>query len=58
MVNVPVNDQDPQWRIMGYFLGVASSERGGVEEAETAGSVSLGVVTWRTDDGHAVPHLQ
>lgn len=57
MVNVPVQDEDSQW-CMGDFLGIASSERSGVEEAETTGRVSLCVMTWRSDDGHTIVYLQ
>lgn len=59
MVNIPVQDQHPQWRSVPgrEALGVARRQRRRVEEAEAARLVHLGVVTRRTDDGGSVSHL-
>lgn len=58
MVNVPVKDEDSQRCTMGNFLCVASGECGCVEETEAAGIISLCVMTGRTNDRHAIIHLE
>lgn len=58
VVNVPVQDEDSQMCIMGYFLRVACGERCRVEEAETAGRIPLCVMTRRTNNRNAITHLE
>lgn len=56
MVNIPVQDEDPQG-LLGDGLGVSGSQGGSVEETEPTGSVLLGMVTRGAHDGHTITDL-
>lgn len=56
MVHVPAEDEDAQG-VVGNALSIAGGQGSRVEEAESAGGVSLCVMPRGAYDSHTVPHL-